>query len=161
MRSAEVTIGRTFVLVFDHGDDFYTALHQGCRENGIRQGYIPMFIAGFASADLVGTCEPLEDPQAPVWSSVTLTNVEALGGGTLAWDETTNTVAPHIHLSIGLKENGATAHTSHLLGATVQFLTEMIIVEIAGPALRREKRADLYDVPILVTDAPSMGAPLR
>ena len=161
MRSAEVAIGRTFVVVFDHGDDFYAALHQVCRDNGIRQGYIPTFIAGFASADLVGACEPLEDPQAPVWSSVTLSHVEAVGGGTLAWDETTNTIAPHIHVSIGLKENGATAHTSHLLGATVQFLTEMIIVEFAGPAMRREKRADLYDVPILVIDNSSPETPLR
>lgn len=152
MRSSEVTIGRTFVVVFDHGEDFYTALQQACADNDIRQGYIPMFIAGFASADLVGACERLENPQAPVWSRVQLTNVEALGGGTLAWDEATGTVAPHIHLSTGLKEHSATAHTSHLLDATVQFLTEMIIVEIAEPRLRRAKQPDLYDVPLLRID---------
>jgi hypothetical protein len=67
-------------------------------------------------------------------------DVEALGGGTLAWDEVTKSVAPHIRLSVGLKEHSATAHTSHLIGATVQFLTEMIIVEVAEPSLRREKQ---------------------
>lgn len=149
MRSREVTTGRTIVVVFDHGDDFYTALQQACADNGIRQGYIPMFIAGFATADLVGTCERLENPQAPVWSKVHLTNIEALGGGTLAWDDTTGSISPHIHVTVGLKEHSATGHTSHLLAATVQFLTEMVIVEIVGPSLFREKQADLYDVPLL------------
>lgn len=149
MRTSVVETGRTFVVVFDHGDDFSTALQQACAHHGIRQGYIPMFVAGFASADLVGTCERLENPEAPVWTKVHLTNVEALGGGTLAWDEATETVSPHIHVTVGLKEHSATAHTSHLLAATVQFLTEMIVVEIVEPGLHREKEADLYDVPLL------------
>jgi predicted DNA-binding protein with PD1-like motif len=108
-----------------------------------------MFIAGLSSADIVGTCQRLDDPAAPVWDKVQLTNVEALGGGTLAYDEATDTISPHIHITVGLKEHSATAHTSHLLGATVQFLTEMIIVEIAGPAMRRHRNPDLYDVPQL------------
>jgi predicted DNA-binding protein with PD1-like motif len=149
MRSHQATIGRTVVVVFDHGDDFYTALNQACQDNSIRCGYIPMFVAGFASVDLVGTCQRLENPHAPVWSSVQLSNVEALGGGTIAWDCTTNSIAPHIHVTVGLKEHSATGHTSHLLDATVQFLTEMIIVEITEPTLHREKQPDLYDVPLL------------
>ena len=149
MRTHEATTGRTIVVVFDHGDDFYTALKQARADNGIRQGYIPMFIAGFANADLVGTCERLDNPDAPVWSKVHLTNIEALGGGTLAWDNTTDSIAPHIHVTVGLKQHSATAHTSHLLDATVQFLTEMIIVEIRDPLLVREKQVDMYDIPLL------------
>jgi hypothetical protein len=53
-----------------------------CRQHGIRQGYVPMFIAGFEEAEIVGTCEKLKDPKAPVWSRVYLENVEALGCGT-------------------------------------------------------------------------------
>ena len=153
MRTHEATTGRTIVVVFDHGEDFYTALKQACADNGIRQGYIPMFIAGFATADVVGTCERLDNPEAPIWSRVHLTNVEALGGGTLAWDATANGVAPHIHVTVGLKQHSATAHTSHLLDATVQFLTEMIIVEVVDPPLHRQKKADLYDVPMLTFGA--------
>ncbi|BCJ55880.1 hypothetical protein Asp14428_73550 [Actinoplanes sp. NBRC 14428] len=153
MHSSEVTIGRTVAVVLEHGDDFYTALAQACADNGIRQGYIPMFIAGLAAADLVGTCEQLEDPQAPVWSKVHLTNVEALGGGTLAWDDTTDSIAPHIHVAVGLKAHSATGHTSHLLSATVQFLTEMIIVEVIDPPLHRQRNANLYDVPLLTFGA--------
>jgi predicted DNA-binding protein with PD1-like motif len=159
MRSSEARIGRTIVVRFDHGDDFYTALKQACADNGIRQGYIPMFIAGFASADLVGTCERLDNPEAPVWSKVHLTNIEALGGGTLAWDEATKTISPHIHVTVGLKAHSATAHTSHLLNAAVQFLTEMIIIEIVEPLLTREKQTDLYDVPLLVWHEPGRGRP--
>lgn len=149
MRSHPATVGRTIVVVFEHGEDFYAALGQACRDNDIRHGYIPMFIAGFARADLVGTCQRLEDPDAPVWTSVQLSNIEALGGGTIAWNEATGSIAPHIHVTVGLKEHSATGHTSHLLGATVQFLTELIIVEITEPALHRQNETGLYNVPLL------------
>ena len=148
MRSRGFTTGRTIVVVFDHGEDFYTALADACRRHDIRQGYIPMFIAGFSSVDLVGTCQRLADPHAPVWTAVQLTNIEAVGAGTLAWDETTGAVAPHIHVAVGLKEHSATGHTSHLLAATVQFLTEMVIVEVREP-MTRVRQADLYNVPLL------------
>lgn len=149
MRSHELTLGRTFVVVFDHGEDFFTALADFCRTHNIRQGYIPTFIAGFSEAEIVGTCAKLENPQAPVWSSVHLTNVEALGGGTLAWNDTENRIHPHIHVTVGLKEHSATGHTSHLLSAQVQFLTELVFTEITSPVLHRQPDPDLFDVPRL------------
>ena len=164
MPAREVSIGRTFLVTFDHGDDFFTALGTVCEEHGIRQGYIPAFIAGFSAVDVVGTCKKLDDPAAPVWESVHLTNVEAHGTGTLARDFDTGDLLPHIHVSVGLKAHSATGHTSHLLGATVQFLTEMVVVEITRPALTRVAQADLYDVPLLhakgdVTANPAVAAP--
>ncbi|MEV0792584.1 DUF296 domain-containing protein [Kribbella sp. NPDC050459] len=149
MQAAEVTPGRTFAVRFDHGEDFYTSLTDFCRSHDIRQGFIPMFIAGFRDVELVGTCERLEDPEAPVWRSVNLEYVEALGGGTLAYDDATNEILPHIHTSVGLKSRSATGYTSHLLGATVQFLTEMYLVEVAAPTFSRPRQPDLYDVPLL------------
>ncbi len=149
MRSRELTFGRSFGVAFDHGEDFFTALAEFCRTNGVRQGYIPMFIAGFAEAEIVGTCSKLDDPQAPVWSDVHLTNIEALGGGTIAYDEAEDGILPHIHVTIGLKEHSATAHTSHLLSAKIQFLTEMLFIEVTAPAMRRERDPGLYDVPLL------------
>lgn len=79
MRSYELTTGRTFGVAFDHGDDFFPTPAEFCRGNGVRHGYIPMFIAGFAEAEIVGACEKLEDPEAPVWSKVHLAGVEAMG----------------------------------------------------------------------------------
>jgi predicted DNA-binding protein with PD1-like motif len=98
-----------------------------------------MFIAGMRQ----------ENPEAPVWSSVHLENVEAVGGGTLAYDDETGTVLPHIHVSVGLKAHSAVAHTSHLLGAKIQFLTEMYVVEVSGPAFSRQRNPNLYGVPLL------------
>ncbi|MPZ95913.1 MAG: DUF296 domain-containing protein [Propionibacteriales bacterium] len=149
MRASELSTGRTFGVHFDHGEDFDTALADFCRSNDVKQGYIPMFIAGMRDVDLVGTCERLDDPEAPVWTKVNLENVEAIGGGTLAYDPEADAVLPHIHVSVGLKPHSATAHTSHLLGATIQFLTEMYLVEVTEPAMTRVRQPDLYDVPLL------------
>jgi predicted DNA-binding protein with PD1-like motif len=148
MRASEMKVGRTFAVTFDHGDDFMTSLAKFCRDNGVQQGYIPMFLAGFAEADVVGTCEKLDDPNAPVWSKVHVANVEAFGCGTIARDDADG-ILPHIHTSVGLKEHSATAHTSHLLAARVQFLTELIIVEVDSPELTRPRDHSLYDVPLL------------
>src|SRR5271155_4925283 len=104
MRASELKQGRAFAVAFDHGDDFMTALSAFCQQTGIRQGYIPMFLAGFAEVDVVGTCEKLADPQAPVWTKVHLTNAEALGCGTIARDDADG-ILPHIHASVGLKEH--------------------------------------------------------
>jgi hypothetical protein len=65
-----------------------------------------MFIAGFAEADIVGACEKLEDPDAPVWSKVHVTGVEAMGCGTLAYDAETDSVSPHIHTALGVRRRG-------------------------------------------------------
>lgn len=146
---SELTLGRSFGLHFDHGDDFFTALAEFCHENGVCQGYIPSFIAGFSEVHIVGTCDKLDDPQAPVWSKVHLTNVEAFGGGTLAYDEANNQVAPHIHVSVGLKALSATSHTSHLLAAKVRFLTDMLVIEVTSPGMHRTREPALYDVPLL------------
>jgi predicted DNA-binding protein with PD1-like motif len=154
MRSHELTIGRTFGLSFDHGEDLFGSLAEFCRANNVRQGYIPFFLAGFSALRIVGTCERLEDPVAPLRSAVYLTNVEAHGGGTIAYDPVRNAIAPHIHVSAGLKEHSATGHTSHLLEATVQVLTEMVVVEVVHPDLRRVSDAARYHVPLLTFSGP-------
>jgi len=148
-RTTNLTVGRTLGVAFDHGEDFFEALDAVCRAEGIRYGYIPMFLAGLREVDLVGTCERLENPDAPVWTKVQLTNVEAMGCGTLAYDPDQDKVLPHIHVSVGLKEHSATAHTSHLLAAKVLFLTEMLLVEVLDPPITRPRNPDLYDVPLL------------
>ncbi len=74
---------------------------------------------------------------------------QALDGGTLAYDPTTEEVLPHIHVSVGLKHQSATGYTSHLLGAKVQFVTELYLVEIAEPTMTRVVQPNLYNVPLL------------
>ena len=112
MRSHELATGRTFGVTFDHGDEFFTALRAFCSANGVRQGYIPMFIAGFAEAEVVG-------PDAPVWSKVHLSGLEAMGCGTLAYDAEHDEVLPYIHTTGGEKGRSAAGYTSNLLSAKV------------------------------------------
>lgn len=148
MRAAQITRGREFVLAIDHGEDFFTALADFCDQRRVRAGYIPMFVGGFRTARLVGTCEPLPRPERPLWDAVTVNTLEALGGGTLAWDTDNDRIAPHIHVTAGLKAEAAHGRTSHLLGAEVQFIAELIIIETTTP-LTRPRQPDLYDVPLL------------
>lgn len=155
MLSQELTTGRTFGVRFDPGESFFPALTQFCAQAGLRSGYIPMFLAAFASADIVGACDELDDPAAPVWTKVHLTNAEALGCGTIAWDEQNQQILPHVHSTLGLKERAADGYTSHLLAATIQFITEMIVVEVTTPVLTRFTDPDLYNVPRLSFTPPA------
>jgi predicted DNA-binding protein with PD1-like motif len=149
MHSHQLTTGRTFGIRFDPGESFFPVLEDFCAGQGIRYGYIPMFLAAFAEADIVGACDKLDDPQAPVWSRTHLTNAEALGCGTIAHDELAGRILPHVHVTLGLKERAADGYTSHLLEARVQFLVEMILVEVTAPAMTRPADPGLYDVPRL------------
>ncbi|MEU7161146.1 PPC domain-containing DNA-binding protein [Streptomyces chrestomyceticus] len=147
MRSAELTPCRTFCVALDDGEDFLPALIDFCTSQGIRSAYLPMFLGGFRSTRLVGTCDPIENPDAPVWDAVTFEGLEVLGGGTLAWDKEDHALSPHIHVTVGLKGQAAEARTSHLLAGTVQFISELIVVE-THPVLLRPKLGP-YAVPTL------------
>jgi hypothetical protein len=46
MKTSELKTGRTFAVAFEHGDDFMASLTRFCHDNGVWQGYIPMFLAG-------------------------------------------------------------------------------------------------------------------
>lgn len=149
MPATELTLGRTIAATFQPGDDFVSELHAVCREFGIRQGYVPMFIGAFRTARIVGTCTSVADPAAPVWDEVHLEAVEAVGAGTLAWDPEREELAPHLHLSLGEKRRAASGYTSHLIGAEVDFLAELVIQEVTAPELLRIRQAQMYNVPLL------------
>ncbi|GID91676.1 PPC domain-containing DNA-binding protein [Amorphoplanes digitatis] len=154
MHSAELTIGRTLGVTFDPGEDFFPTLSTFCRTRNIRQGYIPMFLAALSEATIVGACDKIDDPNAPVWSRVHLTNVEAFGCGTIAYDHERDDIVPHIHTTLGEKARSATGYTSHLLSARVQFLVEMLVVEVISPSMTRPANPELYDIPLLTFDHP-------
>ncbi|MFI0218256.1 DUF296 domain-containing protein [Streptomyces lydicus] len=120
-----------------------------CKDNDVRQGYVPMFIGAFSEAEIAGTCDGLANPEQPLWDRTRVQFVEALGGGTLAHDPATGLVLSHVHLAAGLKGDNADGRTSHLLSARVQFLSELLVVEVAGPTMTRPRNPDLYDVPLL------------
>lgn len=41
MRSGELSLGRSFGVVFNHGDDCYPALAEFCQTNNLRQDFVP------------------------------------------------------------------------------------------------------------------------
>lgn len=149
MKSTELKMGRTFGVTFEHQSDFFDELSVFCNENEVKQGYIPMFIAGFSEVELVGTCSKIDNINAPVWDKVYLKNVEACGCGTIAYDPQEDTISPHIHVSTGIKSYSASGHTSHLLSAKVLFLVEMLIIEVLQPDMRRIINPNLYDIGLL------------
>ncbi|MFJ9034099.1 PPC domain-containing DNA-binding protein [Streptomyces sp. NPDC102274] len=123
MRFAQTTPGRTFTVVLDHGEDFYKGLAEFCTTQSVKAGRVS-FLGGFRFARLVATCGPLEKPDEPLWDDVKVEYLEALGHGTLAWNVEEDRLAPHIHVTAGLKGASAEGRTSHLLEATVQFLQD-------------------------------------
>lgn len=149
MNSVEIKLGRSFGVTFEHGKNFFDELSEFFKMNNLKQAFIPMFIAGFQSVEMVGACEKLEDPNAPVWSKVYLENVEVIGGGTVAYDEKSDKILPHIHISVGIKPQSGSAYTSHLLDAKVQFLTEMLVLEVISPKMERVVDTNLYNIALL------------
>jgi hypothetical protein len=101
-----------------------------------------MFLAAFAEAAIVGACDELDDPNAPMSSRVHLTHVEAFGCGTLAYDPERDEIVPHIHTTHGEKARSAIAHTSHLL-------VEMLVVEVISPTMTRPINPQHYDGDLL------------
>jgi predicted DNA-binding protein with PD1-like motif len=99
MRAHELTVGRAFGVTFDYGEDSFEALSSFCREHGVCQGCISSLIGAFAEAEVVGACEKLADPDAPVWAKTRVGNVEAFGAGT--WP-TTRLQATYVPTSTSL-----------------------------------------------------------
>ena len=152
-QSHELKLGRTFGVTFDHEEDFLDGLTRFCESVGVRQAYIPMFLAGFLSVEVVGTCEKVETPMTPIRGRVYLENVEVMGIATIAPEHGTDRLMPHVHVSLGLKGQGATAFTSHLLSAQVQVVAEMLVIEVESPQMARVRNPN--DVPLLTFLTPN------
>lgn len=150
MISSELKIGRTFAIRFEHGKDFMTELEEFCSVNNVKQGYVPFFAGDFSEITIVGTCGKMEQPEAPMLNSPAyFENVETFGCGTIAHDKETGKISPHFHISIGSRLNSAAAHTSHFIGGKVQFLTEMVLVEVLSPSLERIVDENVFNLKLL------------
>lgn len=151
MKSAELKIGRTFGIRFEDGKDFMVELEEFCKVNNVKQGYVPFFVGDFSEINIVGTCCKCEHPGEPMLSSppAYFENVESFGCGTIAYDQKTGKILPHFHISIGSRLNGATANTSHFISGTVQFLTEMVLVEVLSPSMERIPDENVFNLKLL------------
>jgi predicted DNA-binding protein with PD1-like motif len=133
--STEISVARQFAVVLQPGDDVLGCIAAVCAEQAIEQGYFPVFLGAFSRVSLIGTCGPVEDPDAPLREAVHLGNVEGTGSGTIAGGP--SGVLAHVHVAVGLKSYSATGYAGHLLQATVQYVTEIVIVEVVSPRFER------------------------
>jgi len=148
--SSEVKQGRTFMVRLEHGKDFMAKLKDFCRSNGVRQGYVPCFFGDFSEIYIVGSCGKSDNPSGPMLESKAyFRNVETFGCGTIAQDPVTGDLLPHFHISVGSRLNSASASTSHFISGTVQFLIEMVVVEVLSPDLVRLSDESVYNLKLL------------
>jgi predicted DNA-binding protein with PD1-like motif len=154
MRSGEIAIGRQLAVVLDPGEDLFEALATACKEHDLRHGYIPVFLGAFTRAELIGTCTEIEDPWAPLKTSVELDNVEGSGCGTIAWDPARDDVHLHVHAGFGVKRHAALGYAGHLLSARTQYTVEVVIVEVTAPAWWRMPHPLVRDIPTLTFVTP-------
>ncbi|MFF8945985.1 DUF296 domain-containing protein [Streptomyces sp. NPDC014864] len=149
MRAHELTVGRTFGVTFDHGEDFFEALSTFCRDNGVRQGYIPSFNRGPRGGRDRGLLREARGPGRTGLGEDVRHQRRGVRRRHPRHAPATGEILPHIHVSAGLKAQSADGRTSHLLSAEVQFLSELLIVEVTSPTMTRPRNPDLYDVPLL------------
>lgn len=121
------TVGRTFVVRFDHGDDFHGELLTLIKKENIRNGWFHC-IGGLLEADVViGPKEPTMPPE-PIWQEVRSPR-ELLGTGSILWDEHDE---PKIHLHTSLGDHGTAMTVCTRKGTKVYLIVELYIVEIIG-----------------------------
>jgi predicted DNA-binding protein with PD1-like motif len=147
MEVAEVKLGRTFVVVFKHGSDFYGELRRFCRKNNVRQGYIPTLIGAFKDIQVKGSMS--KDLDKPELERIRVEGAELMGGGTIAYDEDADEILPHVHVALGDRLKAGAGVTSCLLDATVNFTVEMVLVEIISPKMVRVENPSLFNMKLL------------
>ncbi len=140
MESRELVLGRRIAVILRPGDDVLPSIVQACRDHDVRQGIVSTFLGAFTSARVIGTRGEIADPDLPLADSVTVHGVEGVGSGTIAATE--DGPVPHVHVSLGVKGEGAAAVTGHLVAATAHYIVEIVLDEVLSPAL--ERTADPY-----------------
>nr|WP_276611083.1 PPC domain-containing DNA-binding protein [Kineococcus siccus] len=149
--------GRRVAVVLEPGEDLFGGIAQVCRDLDVRQAYVPVFLGAFSTAELIGTCGPVPDPDLPMTDVVHLDNTEGSGSGSIAWEEATGRVSVHLHASLGLKSRSATAHAGHLLAARVQYVVELVLEEVVAPGLLRVPHPGARGIPALAFASPPPG----
>ena len=153
MRSAEVGRGRRVVVVLENGDDVLGAIGTACIDNGIREAIIPVFLGAFTSVTLIGTRDPIADPDAPLPAVSEVRWVEGVGSGTVA-PASDGTLAVHLHAAVGDKADGALGYAGHVTAATTHYtvelvLDEVVFSEVPGTMFVRRPDATAHGIPTL------------
>ncbi|MEA9985152.1 MULTISPECIES: PPC domain-containing DNA-binding protein [Subtercola] len=137
MLSAELVCGRRVAVVLQPGDDVIRSIVDACILHRIRQGYIAMFLGAFRSARLIATTNPATDPEPPLGAEVTVAYTEGTGSGSIVWNADAGEPRVHLHVALGVKDEGGLAYAGHLLGAVTHYTAELVIDEVLAPTMVR------------------------
>jgi len=125
------SIGRIFVLRFDHGDHFLSELSSFLKKENIRSAWFHM-LGGIRRAEVVTGPEAPTVPPEPMWKKIDQAH-EVIGLGSVFWEND----EPKIHLHAALGHHGDTICACLRKNAEVYLILEVYLVEIAGVNARR------------------------
>lgn len=148
MRCTPVTSGRRLLVVLEPGDEVLTALAAACREHGIRQAAVTAFLGAFTAVDLIGTSDPVPDPDVPLPKATRVEFVEGTASGTVAPGPDGVPVV-HLHAAVGVKGSAALGYVGHVLSAITHYTAEVLVEELLGVDLARRPDPRAHGIPTL------------
>ena len=121
------SVGRVFIIRFDHGDDFLEELTSLIKKETIKNGWFQV-IGGVREIDcVIGPKEPVMPPE-PVWKELRDAR-ETMGSGSIFWDENQE---PKIHLHAAMGHHGDTITGCLRKGSKTYLILEVILFEVTG-----------------------------
>ena len=96
MKYTKATLKRTFIVKFEHGDDFLKELNDLVKKENIKAGLIN-FIGALETSEMVVGPKENKIPPEPVYKKIDDVR-ELLGIGTIFWKDD----EPKIHLHAGI-----------------------------------------------------------
>ncbi|MDF2991130.1 MAG: hypothetical protein K0S37_1644 [Microbacterium sp.] len=130
MRSAELSLGRRFLVVLDPGEELISTLSRWAEENGIRSATVDQFFGAFRSIRLIAGDEPTHDPEPPLPTEVELRYLEGIGSGSISLMNGRARV--HLHIAAGVKDERGLGYAGHVLSAETHYTVEVLVQEVSG-----------------------------
>ena len=140
--SSELKQGRTFGFTMQDGREFFEQLQEFCKENNVKQAYIPIIQGGLSSATITKHVKDCKFGDAPQFME--LKDVEVLtGSGTITFDEESGKISPHIHVSLAKMFQNQEGLGGCLKKGVVKYLIELLVIEIASPKMKRISKPEI------------------
>lgn len=146
MRSAELTLGRRFVVVLDPGEEMLSALAGWAAQHEVASATVDMFFGAFRGVGLIATHEPVADPEPPLPARVDVAYVEGVGAGSIATVD--GAPVAHLHIAAGAKDAGGAAYAGHVLHAETHYTVEVVVQEVLAPSFAPEPSAE-FGIPCM------------
>ncbi len=150
MRSVSLTSGRRLLVVLEDGDEVIAGIAAACAAHGIERAALPVVSGAFRSVRLIGTREPVADPEPPLPASVTVLWAEGIAQGTVC-PGPAGAPAVHLHAAVGVKDEGSAAYAGHVLAAVAHYTVEVVIDEVIG-SFHREPDPRAHGIPTIVME---------